>query len=46
MESPKKKIINEGIPVKEAMHDFREFIGDDVIVGYNVNFDLNFFYMI
>lgn len=39
-----EKIINEGIPVKEAMHDFREFIGDDVIVGYNVNFDLNFLY--
>lgn len=39
-----EKIINEGIPVDEASHDFREFIGDDVVIGYNVNFDLNFFY--
>lgn len=39
-----EKIINEGIPVDEAIHDFRNFIGDDVIIGYNVNFDLNFVY--
>lgn len=39
-----EKIVNEGIPVDEAIHDFREFIGDDVIIGYNVNFDLNFVY--
>ncbi|RVU70145.1 MULTISPECIES: exonuclease domain-containing protein [Lactobacillus] len=39
-----EKILNEGIPVDEASHDFREFIGDDVIIGYNVNFDLNFVY--
>lgn len=39
-----EKIINEGIPVAEAIHDFRQFIGDDVIIGYNVNFDLNFIY--
>lgn len=39
-----EKIINEGIPVDEATHDFREFIGDDVIIGYNINFDLNFVY--
>ena len=29
---------------KEAMSEFRDFIGDDIIVGYNVNFDLNFIY--
>ncbi|WP_251717676.1 exonuclease domain-containing protein [Lactobacillus agrestimuris] len=39
-----EKIINEGVPVAEAARDFREFIGDDVIIGYNVNFDLNFVY--
>lgn len=39
-----EKIITQGIPVDEAAHDFREFIGDDVIIGYNVNFDLNFVY--
>ena len=39
-----EKIINECVPVAEAARDFREFIGDDVIIGYNVNFDLNFVY--
>lgn len=37
-------LLNEGIPIKEAMTAFRQFIGDDVIIGYNVNFDLNFLY--
>lgn len=39
-----EKIVNEGVAVDEAIHDFRNFIGDDVIIGYNVNFDLNFVY--
>ncbi|KAA9257814.1 exonuclease domain-containing protein [Lactobacillus jensenii] len=39
-----KLILTQGIPVKEAITDFRNFIGEDVIVGYNVNFDLNFIY--
>lgn len=39
-----EKIISEGVPVAEAIHDFRDFIGDDIIIGYNVNFDLNFIY--
>lgn len=38
------QLINEGTPVKEAIAEFRSFIGDDVIAGYNVNFDLNFVY--
>lgn len=37
-------IENDGVAVQEAIHDFREFIADDVIIGYNVNFDLNFVY--
>lgn len=37
-------LLSEGVPVKEAMTEFREFIGDDIIIGYNVNFDLNFLY--
>lgn len=37
-------LLTEGVPVKEAMTEFRQFIGDDIIVGYNVNFDLNFLY--
>lgn len=38
------RIISEGIPVDEGINDFRKFIGSDIIVGYNVNFDLNFVY--
>lgn len=37
-------IMSRGIPVAEAIKKYREFIGSDVIVGYNVNFDLNFVY--
>lgn len=37
-------LLAKGVPVKEAMTKFRQFIGDDIIVGYNVNFDLNFLY--
>lgn len=39
-----EKIINKGVPIAEAIRDFREFIGNDIIIGYNVNFDLNFVY--
>lgn len=37
-------IEEDGVPVVQAIHDFREFIGSDVIIGYNINFDLNFVY--
>ena len=37
-------LLEKGKPVKEAMTAFRTFIGDDIIIGYNVNFDLNFLY--
>ncbi|MDF7638346.1 exonuclease domain-containing protein [Lactobacillus sp. ESL0791] len=39
-----ERLLSEGVPVADAMKDFRAFIGDDVIIGYNVNFDLNFLY--
>lgn len=39
-----EKIEAEGMPVKEAIEKYRYFIGSDLIVGYNVNFDLNFVY--
>ncbi|GFZ26776.1 exonuclease domain-containing protein [Lactobacillus corticis] len=35
---------DEGKPVKQAIAEFRDFIGSDLIAGYNVNFDLNFVY--
>lgn len=37
-------IETKGMPVDQAIKKYREFIGSDVIVGYNVNFDLNFVY--
>ncbi len=39
-----QQLLTEGQPVTKAVAAFREFIGDDLIVGYNVNFDLNFVY--
>lgn len=30
--------------IDEVLPDFRKFIGDDIILGYNVNFDINFLY--
>lgn len=39
-----EQIVNEGIPAEQAIKEFREFIDDDIIIGYNVNFDLNFLY--
>lgn len=39
-----EQLIDKGIPVKEVITAFRKFIGTDTIIGYNVNFDLNFLY--
>lgn len=33
-----------GIDIGEALDGFTHFIKDDIIVGYNVNFDINFLY--
>lgn len=30
--------------IGEVLPDFRKFIGNDIILGYNVNFDINFLY--
>lgn len=30
--------------VKYVLDDFKEFVGDNIIVGHNVNFDINFLY--
>ena len=31
-------------PIDDVLHGFATFLGNDVIVGYNVNFDVNFLY--
>ena len=35
---------NEGIELGEALEGFDDFLQDDIIVGHNVNFDVNFLY--
>lgn len=35
---------NYGIDVKEALKKFSEFVGNDIILGYNVSFDINTIY--
>ncbi len=30
--------------IKDVLEQFINFIGDDIVVGYNVNFDINFIY--
>lgn len=33
-----------GVTIDDAMDSFHEFIGDWLLMGYNVNFDVNFLY--
>lgn len=37
-----KLLAEKGHELSEVLNNFIEFIGDDVLVGYNINFDLNF----
>ena len=37
-------VLNEGQDLITVLTDFSNFLGDDVIVGHNVNFDINFLY--
>ena len=32
----------QGVPLKEALTEFLEFVGQDVLVGYHLAFDLAF----
>lgn len=34
----------EGKDLLVVLNNFKEFLGDDIIVGHNVNFDINFIY--
>lgn len=36
------RLKRDGIPIREAMAGFLEFIGSDCMIGYNVTFDLQF----
>ena len=35
---------NEGKELGDVLQEFKEFLGDDIIVGHNVNFDINYIY--
>lgn len=39
-----KMVEEEGKDLTCVLLDFKEFLGDDIIVGHNVNFDINFLY--
>lgn len=38
------EMAEKGVSITFAMTRFLEFIEDDIILGYNVNFDINFLY--
>ncbi|MBV1708982.1 MAG: hypothetical protein KMY54_03895 [Erysipelothrix sp.] len=37
-------MISEAPPLTEVLVEFLDFVGDDIILGHNVNFDINFLY--
>lgn len=38
------EMADSGADITTAMRRFKDFVGDDVLLGYNVNFDINFLY--
>ena len=38
------EMLEKAPPTYEVIEDFYRFLGDSIIVGYNVNFDVNFLY--
>ena len=38
------EMAREGLELEDVLRKFKEFLKDDVIVGHNVNFDVNFLY--
>ena len=37
-------MLKEGKELEEVLQNFKAFLGNDIIVGHNVNFDINFLY--
>ena len=37
-------MVSDAPPISTAIKRFYDFIGSDILVGYNVNFDINFLY--
>lgn len=38
------KMLDEASDIKEILPTFKDFIKDDILIGHNVNFDINFLY--
>lgn len=38
----KALLLNNGVDIKDALADFRKFIGDRLVIGYNLSFDYKF----
>lgn len=39
-----KMLLENGKDLNEVLEKFLEFVGSDIIIGHNVNFDINFIY--
>lgn len=37
-------MLASGVDIRDALTDFLAFVGDDILMGYNVNFDVNVLY--
>ena len=37
-------MVKDGADIREALIGFRNFVGSDILLGYNVNFDIDFLY--
>lgn len=38
------EMVSDAPYISTAITDFADFVGDDILMGYNVNFDINFLY--
>lgn len=38
------EMLNSAPPIKDVIRDYIAFIGDSIVVGHNINFDINFIY--
>lgn len=39
-----QEMVNNAPPLNDVLPEYLEFISDDIVIGHNVNFDINFLY--